>query len=163
MLKFSLLAGLPLTAAFGRASAEPTSAADQVNVSTGATLAGRGLAVHGHDVVAYFRGNGPTLGSDKYALVYEGGTYRFADQANLDAFKASPEKYVPAYGGFCAYGVALGKKFDGDPRYWKIVDGKLYLNLNGDIQSTWSKDIPANIGKAPTNWAKIRTVAAARL
>jgi hypothetical protein len=35
----------------------------------------------------------------------------------------------------CAYGVALGKKFDGDPRYWKIVDGKLYLNLNGDIQT----------------------------
>lgn len=60
-----------------------------------------------------------------------GGTYRFESQANLDAFKANPGQLEPAYGGFCAYGAALAKKFDGDPRYWKIVDGKLYLNPQG--------------------------------
>ena len=70
---------------------------------------------------------------------------------------------LPAYGGFCAYGVALGKKFDGDPRYWRIIDGKLYLNLNGDIQAEWSKDIPANISKAQSNWTKIHATAAAKL
>ena len=103
------------------------------------------------------------IGSDKYALAYKGGTYRFADEADLDAFKADPEKYLPAYGGFCAYGVALGKKFDGDPRYWKIVDGKLYLNLNGDIQAEWSKAIAANIAKAEGNWTKIHATPAAKL
>jgi predicted pyridoxine 5'-phosphate oxidase superfamily flavin-nucleotide-binding protein len=84
------------------------------------------------------------------------GTYRFVSQANLDAFKANPAKYEPAYGGFCAYGAALGKKFDGDPRYWKIVDGRLYLNLNGDIQTEWSKDISGT--KADTNWGRIQAV-----
>jgi YHS domain-containing protein len=130
-------------------------AADELNVSKGATLAGPGLAVHGYDVVAFFTDGKAEIGSDKYAAAHAGGTYRFVNQAHLDAFKADPAKYEPAYGGFCAYGVALGKKFDGDPRYWKIVDGKLYLNLNGDIQTEWSKDIAGNLAKAETNWGRI--------
>jgi hypothetical protein len=96
-------------------------------------------------------------------VAHDGGTYRFVSQANLDAFKADPAKYEPAYGGFCAYGVALGKKFDGDPRYWKIVDGRLYLNLNSDIQAEWLKKIAGNVTKADTNWARIRGITAARL
>jgi hypothetical protein len=134
-----------------------------VNVSTGATISGPGLAVHGHDVVAYFRGGAPELGSDKYAYAHKGGAYRFANQANLDAFKADPEKYVPAFGGFCAYGVAVGKKFDGDPRYWKIVDGRLYLNLNADIAAKWNEDIPGYVATANGKWSDIRTVAAGKL
>jgi YHS domain-containing protein len=135
-------------------------AADEVNVSRGVTLAGPGLAAHGYDVVAFFTEGKPVIGTDAYAVAHDGGTYRFASQANLDAFKAEPAKYVPAYGGFCAYGVALGKKFDGDPRYWKIVDGRLYLNLNGDIQAEWSKDVPGNISKAGTNWDRIEATPA---
>jgi YHS domain-containing protein len=138
-------------------------AADEINVSKGATLAGPGLAAHGYDVVAFFTDGKPLIGSDAYAVAHAGATYRFVSQANLDAFKADPGKYEPAYGGFCAYGVTLGKKFDGDARYWKIVDGRLYLNLNGDIQAEWSKNISGNIIKAETNWARIHGVAAARL
>lgn len=138
------------------------SAADEVNISTGATLAGPGLAVHGYDVVTFFSGS-PAVGSDKFAYAYNGGTYRFVSQENLDAFKANPAKYEPRYGGFCAYGAALGKKFDGDPRYWKIVDGRLYLNLNGDIQTKWSEDVAGNIKKADANWEKIHSVAAKKL
>jgi YHS domain-containing protein len=150
---------LPLLASFiGSAQA-----ANDVNVSTGVTLAGPGLAAHGYDVVAYFTDGKSVIGSDAYAVAHAGGTYRFASQANLDAFKADPAKYEPAYGGFCAYGVALGKKFDGDPRYWKIVGGRLYLNLNSDIQAEWSKDISGNIAKAETNWGRIHNVAAVKL
>lgn len=138
-------------------------AADEVNVSKGATLAGPGLAAHGYDVVAYFTEGKPLIGSDAHAVAHEGGTYRFVSQANLDAFKANPGRYEPAYGGSCAYGVALGKKFDGDPRYWKIVDGRLYLNLNSDIQAEWSKNIAGNVTKADTNWGRIRGITAARL
>ena len=75
----------------------------------------------------------------------------------------SPDKYLPAYGGFCAYGTALGKKLDGDPRVWKIVDGTLYFNLNPDIAVAWAKDIPGNIAKANANWSRIRGIAAAKL
>ena len=138
-------------------------AADEVNVSRGGTLAGPGLAAHGYDVVAYFTEGKPLIGADAYAVAHDGGTYRFVSQVNLDAFKANPAKYEPSYGGFCAYGVALGKKFNGDPRYWKIVDGKLYLNLNGDIQAEWSKDITGNVTKADTNWSRIRGITVARL
>jgi hypothetical protein len=162
MIRFILAVPL-LLSALSLGAASPASALDEVNVSTGATIAGPGLAAHGHDVVAYFRKGAPALGSDRYAYAYKGGTYRFADQANLDAFKADPEKYVPAFAGFCAYGVAVGKKFDGDPRYWKIVDGRLYLNLNADIAAKWNEDVPGYIATADGTWSKIRTVAAAKL
>ena len=153
------LLALPLLAAFGLPLATPAFAVDEVNVSTGATVAGPGLAVHGHDVVAYYTDAAPTLGSAEFSAVHDGATYRFASQANLDAFEADPAKYAPVYGGFCAYGVAVGKKFDGDPRFWKVVDGRLYLNLNRDIQAKWTEDIPGNIAEADANWAEIRSVA----
>jgi len=70
---------------------------------------------------------------------------------------------VPAFGGFCAYGVALGKKFDGDPNFWKIVNGRLYLNLDGDIQAEWAKDTAGNITKADGNWGRIRATAVDKL
>ena len=154
---------LPLFAFLALLLATPVHAADEVDVTSGATLAGPGLAVHGYDVVAYFSTGKPVLGSDKFAMAHDGGTYRFASQANLDAFKADPTKYEPAFGGFCAYGVALGKKFDGDPRFWKIVGGKLYLNVNGDIQAKWGEDIAGNIKKADGNWTNIHDTAVDKL
>jgi hypothetical protein len=80
---------------------------------------------------------------------------RFASAENRKTFEANPDKYVPAYVGFCAFGVSVGAKFDGDPRYWKIVDGQLYLNLNEDIQKTWLEDVPGNIEKANKAWKRI--------
>ena len=71
-------------------------------------------------------------------------------------FEANPEKYIPVYGGYCAYGVAVGKKFIADPEIWRIENGKLYLNLDTDIQKKWLKDIPGYIDKANSNWMKIR-------
>lgn len=138
-------------------------AVDEVNVSTGATSTGPGLAVHGYDVVAYFTQGRPTIGSYKHAVAHEGATYRFASQANLDAFKANPEKYAPAFGGFCAFGTSVGKKFDGDPLRWRIVDGRLFLNLNADIQRTWLEDVAGNIAKADENWRRIEHSAASDL
>lgn len=128
----------------------------EINVAPGKTLAGPGIAVHGYDPVAYFTEQRPVQGSAEHQLVHENATYRFSSAENKKAFEANPGKYVPAYGGFCAYGVSVGAKFDGDPRYWKIVDGKLYLNLNKKIQDTWKKDIPGNIGKAEKSWKKIK-------
>ncbi|HSS63651.1 MAG TPA: YHS domain-containing (seleno)protein [Gammaproteobacteria bacterium] len=130
-------------------------AAAETNVSSGLTIKGSPLAVHGYDVVAYFTQGQPTIGRAKFSTEYKDATYRFASSEHLKAFEKNPEKYVPQYGGYCAYGVAVGAKFDGDPLLWKIVDGKLYLNLNEDIQATWEKDIPENITKANRNWTKI--------
>ena len=94
-----------------------------------------------------------------YAVALDGEIIASSVQTNLDAFKANPAKYEPAYGDFCAYGVALGGGSTAIARYWKVVDGKLYLNLNGDIQAEWSKDITGNVTKADTNWGRICSMA----
>jgi YHS domain-containing protein len=153
-MKTSVLIGAALAAWVGLAA--PALAGPEVNTATGAVIVdgdpAAGLAVHGFDVVAYFNGGKPAQGKAKFAVVHKDATYRFVSQANLDAFKANPDKYEPAYGGYCAYGVSVGAKFDGDPRYWKIVGGKLYLNLDADIQKAWLEDVPGAIKKAEANW-----------
>lgn len=150
---------IALAAASVLAATAPALAGPEVNTATGAVLvAGKpapGLAVHGFDVVAFFTEGKPVQGDAKFAVTHKGATYRFASQGNLDAFAANPAKYEPAYGGYCAYGVSVGAKFDGDPRYWKIVDGRLYLNLDGGIQEAWLKDVPGAIKKADANWPKL--------
>lgn len=115
-----------------------------------------GLAIRGFDPVSYFTAGAPQAGEVNVTADYNGATYRFASEANRDAFKADPAKYAPAYGGFCAFGTAMGFKFDGDPNVWKIVDNKLYLNLSKDIQKRWNEDVPGFIKTANTNWTTIK-------
>ena len=109
----------------------------------------------GYDPVSYFDSNEPLRGDGHYAVTYNGGTYLFAKKTNKQKFEANPEKYAPQFGGYCAFGVAVGKKFHSDPTIWKVVDGKLYLNLNKDIQNKWNKNINGFIAKADTNWKNI--------
>ncbi|UCD66213.1 MAG: YHS domain protein [Deltaproteobacteria bacterium] len=119
--------------------------------------------ISGYDPVAYFDDNKPMRGSGWNVTEHKGITYAFANEINKEKFEASPEKYLPAYGGYCAYGVAVGKKFVADPEVWKIVDGKLYLNLDKEIQKKWAEDIPGNIKKADKNWPQIKNKAPSEL
>ena len=112
--------------------------------------------INGYDPVAYFTDGKPMKGSGYHVADFEGVTYAFASKEHKEMFEAKPEKYMPAYGGYCAYGVAVGKKFVIDPEAWKIVDKKLYLNLDRDIQKKWLKDVPGYIKKADANWTKIK-------
>ncbi len=114
-----------------------------------------GVAVDGYDVVAYHTAATPTKGSTSYTHAWKGATYHFANAANRDLFAANPARYAPQYGGYCAYAVAQGAKADIDPEAWKVVDGKLYLNLNKRIQKRWEKDIPGYIAKADANWPSL--------
>ena len=109
-------------------------------------------ALGGHDAVAYFTEGKPVEGSKAFSLEWQGATWRFASRANLEAFRADPAAYAPQYGGHCAYAVAYGGTAPGDPEVWRIVDGKLYLNLNPEIGRRWAKDIPGFIEKADANW-----------
>ncbi len=115
-----------------------------------------GVVIRGYDPVAYFTEGRPVPGNADFSAEYEGGKYLFATAEHRDMFKANPEKYVPQYGGFCAYGVAIAKKFDIDPSSWRIVDGKLYFNLNPVILQKWSADTKGYIHKSEQNWPKIR-------
>ncbi|MCH9648917.1 MAG: hypothetical protein K0U98_11815 [Deltaproteobacteria bacterium] len=144
-------------------SALAASAADEVNVSKGGTLAGGPLALRGFDAVAYFTVGAPRLGSADLSTLHEGAVYRFSSSENQKAFEADPERYLPAYGGFCAYGISAGAKFDGDPEVFSIVDGRLFLNLSPKVQKKWQKDVGGHVTKADTNWKRIESVAIAKL
>jgi YHS domain-containing protein len=110
----------------------------------------------GYDPVAYFTDGKPMKGSGFHTAVHEGVTYAFASEEHLKQFQADPQKFLPAYGGYCAYGLAVGKKFVADPEVWRIVRGKLYLNLDKSIQGKWEKNIEGYIQQADANWSKIR-------
>ena len=133
------------------------------NTSTGLTLTGAPLAIHGYDPVACFTEGQARIGKSAFTATHDGAAYRFVSQSNKDAFEKDPERFAPQYGSFCAFGVSIGAKFDGDPSLWRIVADKLYFNLNPDIQAQWVQDIPGNIAKADQNWAQIRDKAPVEL
>jgi len=113
------------------------------------------LAVGGYDPVAYFADGRPVAGSADFESEYDGATWRFASAAHKAAFDADPLKYAPQYGGYCAWAVSQGYTAKADPKTWRIVDGKLYLNYNADTQTLWEEDIPAHIVTGDANWPKV--------
>lgn len=118
-----------------------------------------GLAIRGYDPVAYFTAQKAVEGKKEISLNYEGITYRFTNSQNRDLFKASPAKYQPQYGGWCAYAMgANGEKVDIDPATFELLDGKLYLFYNkffNNTKKSWDKDEKNLKSKADANWEKI--------
>lgn len=113
------------------------------------------VALSGYDAVAYFTQGKPVLGDKKFSMTYNGAEFRFANAEDLAKFRADPAHYAPQYGGYCAWAVSQGYTASADPKVWKIVNGKLYLNYSADIGVKWSKNIPGNIAAADGNWPKI--------
>ena len=138
---------LGFTMLVAAAVAMPALAADHTHSTPGAG---------GYDVVAYFTDGKAMRGSGYHVADHNGVTYAFSSEEHKKLFIANPTKYLPAYGGYCAYGASVAKKFVADPEVWKIVDGRLYLNLDKGIQVKWEKDIPGNIKKADKNWTTIK-------
>jgi YHS domain-containing protein len=113
---------------------------------------GDGVALEGHDPVAYFTQGRPVKGETAYVTVHDGATYQFASAENKSMFDSDPAKYLPQYGGFCAYGMASGYQAPVEIDRFTVVDGKLYLNYNGSVQTRWRKDIDGYVAKADQNW-----------
>ncbi len=115
------------------------------------------VALQGYDPVSYFD-NKPKEGKEDFQVSYKGVTYLFASSANVSKFKASPEKYEPAYGGWCAYAMGeTGEKVKIDPETYKIVGGTLYLFYNfwgNNTLTDWNKNEGPLKAKADQNWKK---------
>jgi YHS domain-containing protein len=120
-----------------------------------------GFALSGYDPVAYFEIEQAAPGTRQPEAVpgkagitatHNGATWAFSTAANRDKFLADPAKYVPQFDGHCAYGIAQGGKVPGNPNLWRIVDGKLYLNITPTVVGFWESDIPGNLTKAGGNW-----------
>ena len=114
-----------------------------------------GAALRGYDPVAYFREARPVKGSAEHSAQYQGSTFHFASKANRDDFAASPAKFAPQYGGFCAFGTAGGYKAAIDPTQFTVIDGKLYLNYNAAVQTKWRSDLPGYIARADQKWPEV--------
>lgn len=121
---------------------------------------GNDVILAGHDAVAYFTVGKPVRGSSEFTAQHDGAVYRFANAKNRDLFRADPDKYAPAYGGYCALGTSFGKKFDIDGQAFEIVAGRLYVNKDLSVYKTWRKDIPNNIVKAEGQWPGIKDIPA---
>lgn len=147
----------------GVAAASPALAVDEINIGPGLTYAGAPLGLRGVDPVAFVERGTPITGDAGHAAVHDGVAYYFTSAANKTAFEQDPARYVPQNGGFCTYGVAVAKKFDGDPRFAEVVDGKLYVFLNKAIFEKFQADRAGTIAKAEGNWPKIKHVAAGDL
>lgn len=157
-LTFAVVA-LGALCAFGPAAI----AADEFNVAPGLTYGGAPLGLHGADPVALLDHGKHTEGNASYAATHDGVAFYFASEESMNTFKANPGHYAPQHGGFCAFGVSVGKKFDGDPRFAAVVEDKLYVFLNKDVYEAFLKDKAGTITKADENWKTIEHTAAIEL
>lgn len=125
-----------------------TSDAGQFNESNG-------VAIKGYDPVAFFKESKPVRGNDDLWFEYKGSTFVFVNADNRAAFAADPEKYAPQYGGYCAFGTARGYKADIDPATFTVIDGRLYLNYNTQVQREWTADRARFIRQADERWPTV--------
>ncbi len=144
---------LTLLAAFSLTAIPPVSAAEtKTLISRDATS---GVAIEGYDPVAFFTDAKPTKGDPKIRATVQGVTYLFANAAHKDAFEKSPAQYLPQFGGYCAFGVALGVLLPVDISTWVIRDGKLYLNYSPAIAELFAKDPAGTLKTAESKWPAI--------
>lgn len=120
----------------------------------------KGFVAEGYDVVSYFDGHAMEGDAD-FVSSYEGVKFKFSSQENLEKFESHPEKYLPQYGGWCAYAVAENNsKVDINPETFEIRDGKLYLFYNAFFNNTlesWLEEQPDKlVEKADKNWTALK-------
>ena len=145
--------------AVGAASGKRTSPNESRAYLHSYSLPSSGIALEGYCPVAYFTVNKPVRGKPEHASTYNGVTYYFAAADAKKAFDRNPEKYIPAYGGWCAFGMAVEDKFPVDPTNFKVVNGQLMLflrNKNVDALKLWNDGNEEQlIAKAATHWGKV--------
>ena len=122
-------------------------------------FAENGVAIRGYDPVAYFTDGKPVRGRPEFHHSWRGATWRFASAAHRDRFAAHPDRYAPAYGGFCAWAVSEGYTAPIDPQAWRIVDGRLFLNYDRNIQRRWEAEMAARISRGDANWPRVERAA----
>jgi hypothetical protein len=115
-----------------------------------------GLALHGYSPVSYVESGAARIGSPNHTATYRGITYRFSSAEERDQFLADPERYEPAYGGWCAYGASVGIRWDVDPENFEIRHDRVFLfsrNEEADARELWDRENrEALIARADRYW-----------
>lgn len=145
-LALSLIAAASLAMPLAGQSPDPSAARVLVNTDK------QGLALEGHDPVAFFTEGRPVKGNPAHTATWQGATYRFSSAEHRDAFAAEPAKYAPAFGGYCAYGASRGYAASVEIDTWQIVDGRLILNYSQSVKRRFNEDRAGYLQKADREW-----------
>lgn len=111
-----------------------------------------GLAIQGYDPIAYHTENKPVKGDARFTSMHDGATYRFVTDEHKALFDAMPEKYAPAYGGYCGYAASINRLSPISPEWFQIIEGRLVLQHNQKAFDRWNADLGGNRLKADANW-----------
>ena len=119
-------------------------------------LDSEGIVLKGYDVVAFFKEGKAVKGSSDPSASYQNATYLFTSAANRAEFEKDASKYVPQYGGFCAYALTLGVLSEPEvPDACLVYKGKLYVCGNQETLKAFKEDIDSNIEKANAYWHQL--------
>ena len=122
-------------------------------------LPSQGVAIESYSPVSYLEHGRADRGDPRFSVTHDGVTYYLTSAKQVGIFKQNPKKYIPAFGGWCAFGMAVQDKFPVDPLNFKIVNGRVLLflsNKNVDAMKLWSKGNQAELlRKAQAHWSKI--------
>jgi YHS domain-containing protein len=158
-LLHSLTAAVVLLAANTLLAQNASHEEAKVDTTAKVNVDSKGVILKGYDAVAYFKEGKPIKGNLAIESAYQGATYLFASEANKADFDKDPEKYVPRYGGFCAYGVTNGILADPEgPSAFAVYKGKLYVCTTKGTLKSFKSNIDGNIDKADENWRQLAAV-----
>jgi len=114
------------------------------------------IALDGYSPVSYIEQGRAQMGKKTFKATHDGLTYFFVNQDQQKKFQSDPKKYVPQYGGWCAYAVSLGYKYRPNPKSFRVVDNKLYLftvNVEAEFVKAWEKEgQKKHIAQGDKNW-----------
>ncbi len=142
---------LTLAIALAVCAVSPAAAAEKILLNVDRS----GLALKGYDPVAYFTDGKPVRGNASFTSVLGGARYQFASADHKTLFDANPAKYAPAFGGYCAYGASKGHAAPTSPDAWQILNDRLILNYDRDVQGLFNQDRAGNLKQADANWPGI--------
>ena len=112
------------------------------------------VAISGFDATSFHSGT-PERGIPRFNAFFNGGIWYFRSEATRDLFVADPARYAPQFDGYCSWAASEARKAPGNPEFWRIVDGRLYLQVHEQAQQNWLRDVPGNITRANTAWPRV--------
>jgi YHS domain-containing protein len=113
------------------------------------------IALQGYDPVAFHTSGKAMKGNPAILAEYSGYKFVFYSEENKAVFEKQAQKFLPAFGGYCAFGVSIGVLFPVEIDTWEIIDGRLVLQYSSDVKRMFEEDKAENIRKAKENWAKM--------
>ncbi len=121
----------------------------------GTTNTASGVALHGHDPVAYFDQGSTVMGSSEHSFEWNEAVWQFSSDENMQRFAGDPGNYAPQFGSFCAFAVSKGFTADIMPDAWHIEDGVLYVFADKNVRDEWVAALPdGSLQQSRDKWAK---------